>query len=219
MATVTAGQVIDSAVEVLHDDAGVRWPRTDLLKYLNDGQREILLYRPDASVALVNHTLAAGFLQTLPTQALRLMDIKANVSGRACKLTKRDALDDQRPAWRSDTASTTIKAWVYDERDPMRFEVWPPAASSGAALRLLVSVPPAEVATEEAVISLDDMYKGPLVSYLVHRAYLRDSEDAAMDALSKSMYALMVQQLTGRTAAELSARPEKASTQRKDVTQ
>lgn len=217
MAT-TAKQVIDSAVEVLHDDAGVRWPRADLLGYLNDGQREILLYRPDASTALVNHTLAAGFLQTLPAQAIRLMDVKCNVSGRACKLAKRDSLDDQRPSWRTDPASATVKAWTYDERDPKRFEVWPPATAF-ASLRLLISVPPADVANEDATISLDDMYKGPLVSYIIHRAYLRDSEDAAMESLSQGMYSLMVQQLTGRTAAELSAKPEKAKTQRKDVSQ
>lgn len=217
MAT-TAKQVIDSAVEVLHDDAGVRWPRGDLLAYLNDGQREVLLYRPDASTAVVNHTLTTGFLQTLPAQALRLMDVKCNVSGRACKLAKRDSLDDQRPAWRTDPASATVKAWTYDERDPKRFEVWPPATSA-AALRLLISVPPADVANDDAPISLDDMYKGPLVSYIVHRAYLRDSEDAAMDALSKGMYSLMVQQLTGRTQGELSARPEKAKTQRKDISE
>lgn len=217
MAT-TAKQIIDSAVEVLHDDGGVRWPRTDLLAYLNDGQREVLLYRPDASTAVVNHTLTAGFLQALPAQALRLMDVKCNVSGRACKLSKRDALDDQRPAWRNDTPADTVKAWTYDERDPKRFEVWPPATTA-AALKLLISVPPVDVANELASISLDDMYKGPLVSYIVHRAYLRDSEDAAMDTLSKGMYSLMVQQLTGRTAGELSARPEKAASQRKDVTQ
>lgn len=215
---MTAKQVIDSAVEVLHDDAGVRWPRADLLGYLNDGQREVLLYRPDASTALVNHQLTTGFLQTLPAQALRLMDVKCNVSGRACKLAKRDSLDDQRPSWRTDPASATVKAWTYDERDPKRFEVWPPATAD-AALRLLISVPPADVANEDAPISLDDMYKGPLVSYIIHRAYLRDSEDAAMDTLSKGMYSLMVQQLTGRTAAELSAKPEKAKTQRKDVSQ
>lgn len=217
MAT-TAKQVIDSAVEVLHDDAGVRWPRADLLGYLNDGQREVLLYRPDASTALVNHTLAAGFLQTLPAQAIRLMDVKCNVSGRACKLAKRDSLDDQRPSWRTDPSSATIKAWTYDERDPKRFEVWPPATAF-ASLRLLISVPPADVLSESAAISLDDMYKGPLVSYIIHRAYLRDSEDAAMESLSQGMYSLMVQQLTGRTAAELSAKPEKAKTQRKDVSQ
>lgn len=217
MAT-TAKQVIDSAVEVLHDDAGVRWPRADLLGYLNDGQREILLYRPDASTALVNHTLTAGFLQTLPAQAIRLMDVKCNVSGRSCKLAKRDSLDDQRPSWRTDPSSATVKAWTYDERDPKRFEVWPPATAF-SALRLLISVPPADVLTEGASISLDDMYKGPLVSYIIHRAYLRDSEDAAMESLSQGMYSLMVQQLTGRTAAELSAKPEKAKTQRKDVSQ
>lgn len=215
---MVAIQVIDSAVEVLHDDAGVRWPRSDLLAYLNDGQREILLYRPDASTAVVNHQLTAGFLQTLPAQAIRLMDVKCNVSGRSCKLAKRDSLDDQRPSWRTDPASATVKAWTYDERDPKRFEVWPPATSA-AALRLLISVPPADVADEASFISLDDMYKGPLVSYIVHRAYLRDSEDAAMDALSKGMYSLMVQQLTGRTAAELSAKPEKAKTQRKDISE
>jgi len=214
----TAKQVIDSAVEVLHDDAGVRWPRADLLGYLNDGQREILLYRPDASTALVDHPLVAGYLQSAPNSFIRTMDVKGNTSGQACKLAKRDSLDDQRKNWRMDTPSTVIKVWCYDERDPKRFEVWPPAAV-GASLKMLGTVTPADVANEDATISLDDMYKGPLVSYIIHRAYLRDAEDAAMDTLSKGMYSLMVQQLTGRTQGELSARPEKAKTQRKDISE
>lgn len=215
---VTAGQIIDSVTGALQDATNVRWPRSLLLSYLNDGLLEVLIYRPDACTAVQDLALAAGWLQTIPAGAVRLLDVKANTSGRACKLTKRDALDDQRPAWRADEASTTIKAWVYDERDAKRFEVWPPAAS-GASLKVVLTVPPTPLANEAASVPYDDIYRGPLMSYVMHRAYLRDSEDAAMGAQAASYYNLMVQQLSGKTSADLNMAPTNARSQRKDVTQ
>lgn len=215
---VTAAQIIDSVTGALQDASNTRWPRTLLLSYLNDGLLEVLIYRPDASTSVQDLALSAGWLQSLPAGAVRLLDVKANTSGRACKLTKRDSLDDQRPDWRADDASTTIKAWVYDERDAKRFEVWPPAAASGASLKVVLTVPPTPLANESATVPYDDIYRGPLMSYVLHRACLRDSEDAAMAAQAGAYYSLMVQQLTGKTSADLNMAPSKAASQRKDVT-
>lgn len=207
---LTATQLIDDVTSDLLDAGNVRWSRADLLLWLNDGQREIVLFRPDASTSVVDHPLAAGYLQTIPAAGIRLMRVIANFTGRACKNTTIDALDDHRPDWRNDTQSDTIKAWCYDERDPKRFEVWPPATSI-AKLKILVSVPPTDCANEAASVYLDDQYKGPLMSYMRHRAYLRDSEDAASSQMSSEAYALFQQQLGVRTKAELSVKPERAA--------
>lgn len=213
---VTAGDVIDSATSDLHDAGNDRWSRADMLAWHNDGQREVLIFRPDASVATIMHDLAPGWEQTIPMTAIRLLDVLANEDGQPCRLAKREELDSIRPNWRNDPVSAVVKAWIYDERNPKGFAVWPPA-SAGAALKLLLTVPPYDCDSEEDPIALDEQYKGALVSYILHRAYRRDAEDGGNASLAATYYQLMITQLTGRTQAEREMRPEKAASQRKDI--
>ena len=49
MATVKVIDLINRAEEILQDTTNVRWSQQTLLNYLNDGQREIVLFRPDAN--------------------------------------------------------------------------------------------------------------------------------------------------------------------------
>lgn len=205
---VQAFQIIDSVAKDLHDTDGVRWTREDLLAYLNDGQREVLLYRPDASTTVVTLNLVPGWLQSIPATAIRLLRVLANDSGRACTLTDSASLDAIKPDWRNDAPSIVIKAWAKDDADPKRFQVWPPAPLMGAQLKAVLTMPPTDCATESSAISLDDQYMGPLRSYVLFRAFGRDSEDAAMAQLSAGYYALMVKQLSGRTDAEMGMAPK-----------
>ena len=46
MATVKVIDVIDKAEEILQDNSNVRWSQQTLLDYLNDAQREIVLFSP-----------------------------------------------------------------------------------------------------------------------------------------------------------------------------
>lgn len=213
MAT-TAGTIIDDVTADLHDAGNVRWSRADMLGWLNDGQREVVLFRPDASTAVVNLSLVAGTLQTLPETALRLLRIISNVSGRACRNVSVDALDDQRPAWRNDTASATVKSWAYDERTPKQFEVWPPAPASGAALKAVVSTAPADCATDAANIALDDQYSGPLKTYVRFRCYLRDAEDPTYAQLAQEAFALFQNQLGVKTQADQAVKPDVSAPKR-----
>lgn len=212
--STTAGTLIDDVTADLHDAGNVRWSRADMLGWLNDGQREVVLFRPDASTAVVNIPLGAGTLQSLPATALRLMRVISNESGRACRNVPVDTLDDQRPAWRNDPASATVKSWAYDERTPKQFEVWPPAPAAGAALKAIVSVTPAECANEAASIALDDQYKGPLMSYIRYRCYLRDSEDAANAAMAAEAYGQFQNQLGVKTQSDMAVKPDLSAPKR-----
>ena len=49
--TILASDIIVRAGDVLFDTTQVRWPETELLRWLNDAQREIVLQRPDAKSA------------------------------------------------------------------------------------------------------------------------------------------------------------------------
>ncbi|MFW9595551.1 MAG: DUF6682 family protein, partial [Macromonas sp.] len=42
---ISAQSIIRRAVETLQDPTSIRWPVPELVRYLNDGQREIKLHR------------------------------------------------------------------------------------------------------------------------------------------------------------------------------
>ena len=56
--TTAAQSIIRRVVETLQDTTSVRWPVAELVRYLNDGQREVVLYRPDSMVTNATVTLA-----------------------------------------------------------------------------------------------------------------------------------------------------------------
>lgn len=185
--SITAQSIIQRVVVTLQDTTSIRWPANELVRYLNDGQREIALLRPDALVANATVTLAAGAKQALPSTASKLIDVVRNTSGnkRAVRMTTRTILDSQIPSWYNQTGVTEILHYVYDVRDPKVFYVYPPAAGSGASVDLVYSAYPTDI-TEPADgalftaisgnISVPDIYGNTLADYVLYRAYTKDAE-------------------------------------------
>ena len=75
---LSAQSIIRRVVDTLQDTTSVRWPIPELVRYLNDGQREVILYRPDASIKNAAKTCVAGAKQSLPTDGAKLIDIIRN---------------------------------------------------------------------------------------------------------------------------------------------
>ena len=70
MATVTTASIIERAGILLDDMTHVGWTEDELLKWLNDGQREIVHFsQRQTKTAIVSKV--AGTKQTLPPMALR----------------------------------------------------------------------------------------------------------------------------------------------------
>lgn len=198
--TISASSVIRRAVDTIQDNTSIRWPVSELVRYLNDGQREVVLYRPDAMVTNAAITLVAGPKQSLPTNGSKLIDIIRNTTGtkRSVRSTNRTILDTQAPNWYNLTGVTEVLHYTYDPRDPKVFYVYPPAAASGASLEVVYSayptdiVEPADGALYTAVtgsISLPDIYGNVLGDYILYRAYTKDSEYAGNAQRAQAHYA------------------------------
>lgn len=183
-----ASEIIDRARIVLNDTDGVRWLNAELFKWINDGQRVIALVRPDSVVSNISLTLVAGTKQSLPTEALRLMDVVRNLSvsgagGRSIRHVDRDVLDTVNPDWHTETQTGTIKNYVYDNRDPKTFYVYPPAQAN-TKVEVLYSKNPTDVAATTDALSVADIYADPLLNYVLYRAYSKDAEFAQNGQLS-----------------------------------
>ncbi len=46
---ITAQSIVRRVVETIQDNTSIRWPISELVRYLNDGQRELISKRPDAA--------------------------------------------------------------------------------------------------------------------------------------------------------------------------
>lgn len=210
MATLTAGNLIDRASKLLQDETNVRWPRTELFDWLNDGQRVIVLLLPDsyATIDTVTATDAAQTTFNIPSTGIRLIDVLHNTGGsqRAVRQIDRAVLDTQYPTWRSNAPVAEAKHFAFDKRNPKVFYLYPPL-SSGSGVKVVHSAAPATLSSESSTIALDDVYGTALVDFMVYRAYLKDAEYAANDVKSKGAYDTFIGSLTGKRAADQFAVP------------
>lgn len=204
-----ASAIIDRVTIILQDETNVRWPRAELLKWLNDSQREIVLARPDSLAENATITLVAGSKQSIPNTAIQLLDVVRNVNGRSIRLVPRSIMDAQQPDWHQQTQSAVIKHYMFDARDPKHFYVYPPA-SSGAQVEAIYSTAPADVASEANAISLNDVYANAMTDYILYRAYLKDADYAGNAQRAAAHYSAFAQSIQAKTQTDLSVSPNAA---------
>lgn len=197
--------------------AGVRWTVRDIVRYMNAGLLWIAEARPDAmSTYSGSHACAVGARQALPAGGFKLFEVLGTEAGDAVRLVDRKMLDASLPGWRAATGTTTPKNYVYDEREPEIFELYPPAAS-GTALRIRYAqhatpiAVPADTAAPSAVsgnVPLDDQFLTALREYVLFRAKARDADFApGVAAAAQTHLSLAVQALGVEMAGLQSTSP------------
>lgn len=200
MATMTVDSILSRANTLLNDAAWTRWPKQELLDYYNDAAKAIVLMRPDAYTKSATFSCTAGARQTLPADALRLIEVVRNDAGSVIRYVPRKALDESYPDWHAAVNANKVSAYTYDERDPKTFYLYPgPASAHG--VDVIYSVAPksktlAEVENASpAITDLDDIYINPLIDFILHRAFSKDSEYSANSNRAAGHYNAFLQQL------------------------
>lgn len=219
--TTAASSVLHACVDTLNDVESVQWETPELVRYLNDGQREIATHRPDATSKTAVLALVAGAEQTLPSDGIKLIDLPSNASGnkRAIRfLSNRQVLDNWSPNWQSQSQVTEIQHYLYDARRPRSFLVYPPAAV-GTQVNAVYSAYPADVvepvegSTWDDVtgnISVPDIYKNCLQDYILFRAYSKDNGFAANAQRAVAHYGQFANALGIEISATVAAGPKSA---------
>jgi hypothetical protein len=140
--TITAQSVARRLVTTLNDESSTRWTLGEVVQAINDAQLQIVIDRPDVLAVTATVTLAPGTRQTLPAGGAKLLAVNRNANGVAVRVTNRDVLDAQLPGWHTHAASTTVRHYVFDPREPAVYHVFPPAAASAALEIVYAAVPP-----------------------------------------------------------------------------
>ena len=208
MAAVTVASIIERASTLLNDPGFTRWPKQELLNYCNDAGKAIVLVRPDAHAKHMDFACKAGTAQTLPSDALRLIDVVRNVGGGAIRYVPRKLLDDSYPDWHSSVGASSISAFTYDDRDPTTFFLYPGPAADVKVDAVFSAVPQSKTLAEvedanaPATSDLDEIYINPLIDFIMYRAFLKDAEFAANANRSQGHYQAFLQQLGDKTSVD-----------------
>ena len=202
---LTGTNLLSRIEDILQDTTSVRWPEAELLRYINDAQREIVNYRPEASAKTDNVQLVTGTKQALPTEGLRLIKVTRNMSDasggasgkRAVRIVNVDILNTQEPDWNDPTVSgdaahgTVVKHYIFDEDDPKNFYVYPGVAGN-AYVEIVYSKAPTDLSSGSSNLDIDDIYGNAVIDYALFRAYQKDSEYAGNAQRSQTHYQLFM---------------------------
>ena len=201
MGTIYASAIFTEVDGILLDTSKVRWTDAEKLRYLNAGQRQAVILKPDVYTLSTVYKLAAGTKQSVPDgtsafqtpaavtipeciQFLRLirnMGTTGLVAGAAITPVGMDFMDAYNPTWHADSASATARNYVYNEEDPDHFYVSPPQPpSSQGYVEAVFSASPADVVAAagpsyDVAITISDVYKDILVNYILFRCYAKDA--------------------------------------------
>ena len=204
--TMKAEAIVNRAAVLLHDSTNVRWPVVQLLDYLNDGQREVTMLRPDASMVTGNITLVTGNTkQSIPTDGIRLFSVIRNTSGRPIIVIDRDILDSQIPDWHTATGGSEVKHFVFDPKNPKIFYVYPKPATT-ISVEASYSVAPDELDSVSDYLEISDIYANSLLDYVLYRAFSKDTEYADLSKADRH-YETFVRALGFKTDVDMSIDP------------
>lgn len=174
----TIKTIVDKVNDQLVDDGFVRWPKEKLISLFNDAQRAVVIIRPDANVIEHDFTCAQGTKQTLPDDGIRLVDVRNNEAGNAIRYRDRAEITELYPEWYGTKDEANPEAFIYDERQPKRFFLFP-----GAAANLIIEIaysatPPQRLANEydAGLADLDNVYSNAIIEYMLYMAHSKDFE-------------------------------------------
>ncbi|MDC9527612.1 hypothetical protein PSH54_19220 [Pseudoalteromonas sp. Angola-30] len=213
MAIVSSNEILMRVNKLLNDPNFTRWTKEELLNYLNDAQRAIVLRRPDSyTVDTDDFTCVEGTKQLLPVDALKLIDVTRNESGKAIRGPyNRQVLDDNYDTWYAGKESSEVELYIYDERNPKTFYVYPGVIADVKLTLVYSKAPPAiSLADNEAgeVIALDDIYVNAIIEWILYRSYMKDAEYAANPNKSQMHMNAFKSQLGEKSQADVAMMSE-----------
>lgn len=206
MGTKLASELINDAAGVFND---IDFDRIDeesggdnahnWLDFLNNGQSQLVIFRPQANIVYAVYQLVEGTKQRIPdgtssyqnpsaetlAEGIQLIKVVRNMGsdgqtpGNAISVADMDTLNLSLPGWQSETGNATVNNYLYDERDPYVFWVTPPQPSSSQGwIEAAIASVPAEVADKDDPVTLSDIYYHALLDYMLYRAYLLDADNS-----------------------------------------
>ncbi|MFW5874799.1 MAG: DUF6682 family protein [bacterium] len=215
MGTIEAKSLLDRAATILTDSSGEFWSPEELLDWLNDGQRQVVMLRPDANVKHQEIELDStdARQEVSADDAVLLIDVPRNMGsdgsspGRAITFVEKRVLDQQEPGWH-ESMGNEVSHFAHDPRDPLVFYVYP--RCEGYVEIIFSAVPEKITDSSTETIGVPDIFANALIDYILYRAALKDADYNPNDQRAESFRQVFVSDL-GMQAQSASAMGPNAS--------
>lgn len=181
---ITGIKIATDVRHLLFDAVGARWEDAEIISWLNAGQREAAVLKPECCAKTVSLTMVSGTRQQLPSDAITMIDAPRNMGadgltpGRVIRTVARDVLDSTSPDWHTDTPTSSVKNIIYDIRNPKVFYCYPPQVGGDSTVELIYGARPVDLVLISDSISIADEYANCLVDYVCYRALTKDFEES-----------------------------------------
>lgn len=216
---ITAQSLIDKVRLILQETTpgGMRWKDPEMLGWVNDAQREVVLLKPSAGSKNTNVQLNQGTLQTIPSDGVMLLNVLRNMDaalndgsdgpGRVVRITDREILDAENPSWHFDAPDLEVLHYIFDEDDPTHFMVYPPQPAIPGFVNILYSASPTPLTALTENINIPDIYANQVVDYVLYRCYTKDSSYAGNAQRAMNHYQLFRESLGAKSEIDLASTP------------
>lgn len=203
-------EILQRAARILQDPEYVRWTKGEMLAWLSEGQIAIARV-PGAYTKFAVLELKEGARQVLPSDAWGLLTVTHNVDEddtplKAVRLVTRSLLDCYEPNWHGSPEKQIVENYVYDDRSPREFYVFPPNDGYGR-IEISYMPIPEELTAETDEIELDKTFDPALLSYVLYRANSKDSDYAPGLQQASSYFQTYTQELTNALQARGASTP------------
>lgn len=209
MGTITGQEIIARAQQELFDINGIQWNPTELLGWLNDGQRQITMMTPEStSLTRATMNLVAGTEQNIPADGWMLIDVYRNMGvggatpGRRVRLINRKLLDAFDSSWDTDTPVTNVTNWLFDPQSVTMFWVYPPSDGTGS-VEINYSQVPADIGAASDAITINDIFETALIDYILYRACSKQVSYAPGPEKAANYWASFERSLISKSKAEI----------------
>lgn len=210
-----ATDIITRVSIALFDQTNVRWSQAEIVNYINDGQAQIILYRPDANSVTGSIRLVTGSKQSIPLaqttdpngvalppgirflRVIRNMGSDGRTPGRSIRECSSVALDNELPDWHWLNPAAAVQHYIFDNIAPQNFYVYPSVASGATPyIEVVYAGLPVKVlsnsdgspTTATNQLTLQDQYINPLMDFVLYRCYAKDASYAGNMQRAMSHY-------------------------------
>jgi len=178
-----------------------------LLGFVNQAIKRIMPFRPDLFTVIENVSTTAGsVLQSLPSSAVRLVEVFQVAGGGAVTEVNRETLDQMYPAWVSEDAGQPVN-FMRHPRSPTRFFLYPRPAA-GVQLVVEYMDTPDELGLASTITAVPESFFTAIIDCVVFLAESIDNEhvnsgraklfyDAFTEALGTSLGSRVVSDAEG----------------------
>lgn len=173
---MTPAEVITEVRRLIQDtDAPYRNSDAVLLGFVNHTVRRMVMLRPDLFTTITDISTVADLSeQTLPSTAVRLVEIFRVKNGASIEEVARDDFDKAYRQWTTDPAGIPTK-YMRHPRNPRAYFLYPRPSTGVVLVGEYVTTPPTYALTDPIAV-LPDAYFAPVVDGTVYLAASVDDE-------------------------------------------